>query len=123
MIRVLLLGQWHSLSDRELELALTVRLDFMLSVGQSVIERSPDRATTCRFLRLPVLRGLDAAFLSEGSSQLQECGLKVENVPVAVVDATIVESAANRAVSPRRGSCSERPGDIPCPGTAAGSTS
>ncbi len=43
MIRVLLLGQWHTLSDREIKRALTVRLDFMLSVGRSVIERSPDR--------------------------------------------------------------------------------
>ena len=44
------------------------------------------------------LRGLDAALLSEVNRQLQERGLKVENAPVAVVDATIVESAAR----PRR---------------------
>ena len=48
MIRVLLLGQWHSLSDRELERALTVRLDFMLFCGQSMIERSPDHGARSR---------------------------------------------------------------------------
>ncbi len=98
MIRVLLLGQWHSLSDRELERALTVRLDFMLFCGQSMIERSPARTTICRFRRMLGLRGLDAALLSEVNRQLQERGLKVRNAPVAVVDATIVESAAR----PRR---------------------
>ncbi len=98
MIRVLLLGQWHSLSDRELERALTVRLDFMLFCGQSMIGRSPARTTICRFRRMLGLRGLDAALLSEVNRQLQERGLKVGNAPVAVVDATIVESAAR----PRR---------------------
>ncbi len=113
MIRVLLLGQWHSLSDRELERALTVRLDFMLSVGQSMIERSPARTTICRFRRMLGLRGLDAALLSEVNRQLQERGLKVGNAPVAVVDATIVESAApDRGCGrgPRRGRGAAFPG-------------
>ena len=38
MVRVLLLGQWHSLSDRALEHALRVRLDFMLFCGSSVLD-------------------------------------------------------------------------------------
>ena len=46
MIRVLLLGQWHSLSDRALEHALRVRLDFMLFCGSSVLDTAP---TTRRF--------------------------------------------------------------------------
>ncbi len=45
-----------------------MRLDFMLSVGRSVIERYPARTTICWFRRLLVLRGLDEALLSEGSS-------------------------------------------------------
>ncbi len=56
--------------------ALTVRLDFMLSV--------------CRFR---LLLGLDAALLSEFNSQLQERGLKVGNAPVAIVDATVVKNS------------------------------
>ncbi len=52
---------------------MTVCLGFMLSVGQSMLERSPARTTICRFRRMLDLRGLDAALLSKGSSQLQEC--------------------------------------------------
>jgi len=53
MLRVLLLGQWHPLSDRELEHGLRVRLDFMLFCGLSVGDIS-DPATICRFRNAPV---------------------------------------------------------------------
>ena len=98
MIRVLLLGQWHSLSDRALEHALRVRLDFMLFCGSSVLDHCPDHTTICRFRQALVRRGLDAQLLTEVNRQLAGHGLKVERAPVAVVDATIVESAAR----PRR---------------------
>ncbi len=65
MVQVLLLGQWHSLSDRELR----ARHD------------GAHRLHAVR--RLPVLLGLDAALLSEVNSQLQECDLKVVTPPVA----------------------------------------
>ena len=98
MVRVLLLGQWHSLSDRALEHALRVRLDFMLFCGSSVLDHCPDHTTICRFRQALVRRGLDARLLAEVNRQLAGHGLKVERAPVAVVDATIVESAAR----PRR---------------------
>ena len=69
MVRGLLLGQWHSLSDRELERALTVRLDFMLFCGLSLIERSPGHTTICQFRWMLGLCGLDAALLSEAGIQ------------------------------------------------------
>ena len=98
MIRVLLLGQWHSLSDRALEHALRVRLDFMLFCGCLVLDRSLDHTTICRFRQALVRRDLDAKLLAEVNRQLAGHGLKVERAPVAVVDATIVESAGR----PRR---------------------
>lgn len=98
MTRVLLLGQWHSLSDRALEHALRVRLDFMLFCGSSVLDHCPDHTTICRFRQALVKRGLDAQLLGEVNRQLARHGLKVKQAPVAVVDATIVESAAR----PRR---------------------
>ncbi len=61
MIRVLPHCYWHSLSDREFERALTVRLGFMLSVGQSVIERSPARTTICQLRRMPGPAGRERA--------------------------------------------------------------
>ena len=48
-IQVLLPGQWHLLSDRELE-------------------HCPTRATICRFRRLPVQHGLDWALLCRRST-------------------------------------------------------
>ena len=96
MTRVLLLGQWHSLSDCALEDALRVRLDFMLFCGSSVLDRSPDHTTICRFRQAMVRRGLDAQLPTEVNWQLGRHGLKVERV--AVVDTTIGKSAAR----PRR---------------------
>jgi IS5 family transposase len=98
MVRVMLLGQWHSLSDRELEHALRVRLDFMLFCGAAIIADSPDHTTICRFRGALVRLGLHEELLAEVNRQLKVHGLMMEAAPVAVVDATIVESAAR----PRR---------------------
>jgi IS5 family transposase len=98
MVRVMLLGQWHSLSDRELEHALRVRLDFMLFCGAAIIDDSPDHTTICRFRNALVRLGLHEDLLAEVNRQLARHGLMMEAAPVAVVDATIVESAAR----PRR---------------------
>ncbi|MBC6412709.1 MAG: transposase, partial [Hyphomonadaceae bacterium] len=98
MLRVLLLGQWHSLSDRKLEEALRVRLDFMLFCGASLFEHVPDHTTICRFRCALVRLGLFDAVLNEVNRQLSAHGLKVEHAAVAVVDATVIESAGR----PRR---------------------
>jgi len=97
MLRVLLLGQWHSLSDRELEHGLRVRLDFMLFCGLSIIRGIPDHATICRFRKMLVAHGLHEAVLDEVNRKLSDLGLKMENAEVAVVDATVIESAARPA--------------------------
>lgn len=98
MLRVVLPGQWHSLSDRELEHALTVRLDFMLFCGAAIIDHSPDHSTICRFRDTLVRLGLHEEVLAEVNRQLQAHGLMMQAAPVAVVDATVIESAAR----PRR---------------------
>ncbi len=51
MIRVLPLGHWHSRSNRKLEQALTVCLDFRLFCGRSARVRCPDHSTIYRFHR------------------------------------------------------------------------
>lgn len=98
MLRVVLLGQWHSLSDRELEHTLTVRLDFMLFCGAAIIDHSPDHSTICRFRNTLVRLELYEEVLAEVNRQLQAHGLMMQAAPVAVVDATVIESAAR----PRR---------------------
>lgn len=70
MVRVLLLGQWHAPSDRQLEQALKVRLDFMLFCGASVLKNSPDHTTICRFRNALVKLGLHGALLEEVNRQL-----------------------------------------------------
>lgn len=49
MLKAILLGQWHSLSDAALEQALCVRIDFLQSCGLSLLDKIPDETTLCRF--------------------------------------------------------------------------
>ncbi|WP_421536115.1 IS5 family transposase [Neisseria meningitidis] len=68
MFKAVLLGQWHSLSDPELEHSLITRIDFNLF---------------CRFDELI-------------NCQLTEKGLKIEKASAAVVDATIIQTAGSK---------------------------
>ena len=92
MFKAVLLGQWHSLSDPELEESLRVRLDFMMFTG---LEGDvPDATTLCRFRNRLVKKGLDDRLFAEVNRQLEEIGLKVKECRGAVVDATIIEAAS-----------------------------
>lgn len=94
MYKAILLGQWHSLSDAKLEEALKVRLDFMNFVGLEIGERVPDETTICRFRNKLIERGIDQRLLIAINRELERLGLKIEKAAAAVVDATIIESAA-----------------------------
>ena len=94
MFKALLLGQWHSLSDPKLEEALNVRLDFIEFCGLSLNDPIPDESTLCRYRnRLIEARRMDA-LLAQVNAQLQRHGLMVKNAPAAVIDATLIASAA-----------------------------
>jgi len=84
MLRVLLPGQRHSLSDRKLEEALRVRLDFMLFCGASLFENVPDHRTLCGFRCALVRLGLFEAVPGEVNRHLCAHGLKVEHAAMAV---------------------------------------
>ena len=92
MFKAILLGQWYSLSDPELEEALSVRLDFMLFTGLE--GEVPDETTLCRFRNRLIERGLDIELFEEVNRELEEKGLKVKECSGAVIDATIIESAS-----------------------------
>ncbi len=94
MYKALLLKEWHSLSDPGLEEALRVRLDFMKFTGFSLDEEIPDETTLCRFRNKLIDKGLDRKLLQEVNNQLEALVLKLEKAKAAVVDATIIESAA-----------------------------
>jgi IS5 family transposase len=91
MFKATLLGQWHSLSDTELEEALSLRLDFMLFTG---LEGDvPDSTTLCRFRNKLIELKLDKILFEEINRQLKQKGFKLKGTKGAVIDATLIESA------------------------------
>lgn len=95
LLKALMLQAWHNLSDQGLEEALRVRLDFMAITGFIDV---PDHTTFCRFRNLLTQLKLWDGLLREVNRQLEEAGLKVKESQGAIIDATIIESAAR----PRR---------------------
>jgi transposase, IS5 family len=94
LFKCLLIGQWHGLSDPKLERAPKVRLDFMLFCGLGLHAPVPDEATHCRFRNALVKGGVYDDLLGEVCRQLEDHGLKLKAAEAAIVDATLVESAA-----------------------------
>lgn len=94
MFKLVLLGQWHRLSDMQMEQALKVRLDFLVFCGFDLGAELPDYSTICRFRNRMVAARLDDKLLAEINRQLADRGLKVNEARGAIIDATIVESAA-----------------------------
>jgi IS5 family transposase len=94
MFKAILLQSWHSLSDPKLEEALKVRIDFMLFTGMGVEDEIPDETTICRFRNRLLKKGLDQELFEEINRQLERQGLKVEKATGAVIDASVIKSAA-----------------------------
>jgi IS5 family transposase len=94
MFKAILLGQWYSLSDNELEEALKVRLDFMLFTGFELTDEIPDGTTLCRFRNKLIEKKRLKKLLKEVNNQLEQMGIKVKECEGAVIDATIIESSA-----------------------------
>lgn len=94
LFKCLLLGQWHGLSDPKLEQSLRVRLDFMLFAGLELHATVPDETTHCRFRGALVKAGCFDDLLGEVCRQIEGHGLKVKEAQAAIIDATLIESAA-----------------------------
>ena len=94
LFKCLLLGQWHGLSDPKLEESLRVRLDFMLFTGLDLHTPVPDETTHCRFRNGLVAVGIYDDLLAEVCRQIEGHGLKVKEAEAAIIDATLIESAA-----------------------------
>ena len=93
MIRLLLLQQWHGLSDPGLEEAVDDRLSFRRFAGIPLDEQVPDHATIWRFREALGQKGLSAKLFEEVNRQLEAKGLFVKQG--TLVDATIMEAAVN----------------------------
>lgn len=94
LFKCLLIGQWHGLSDPKLERALKVRLDFMIFCGLDLHAAVPDETTHCRFRNALVKGGVYDDLLAEVCRQIEDHGLKLKEAEAAIIDATLVKSAA-----------------------------
>ena len=94
MLKLILLGQWNSLSDEELEYAVRVRLDFISFCGFDIDDKVPDHSTICRFRNKLIEKDLIDKILTEVNDQLSENNFKVKKANLAVIDATLIESNA-----------------------------
>jgi len=94
MFKAILLGQWHSLSDAGLEQALCVRIDFLQFCGLSLSDAIPDETTLCRFRNRLVANDRLDGLLACINEQIQSHGLMIRGATGAVIDATLIESAA-----------------------------
>ncbi|WP_118834059.1 IS5 family transposase [Neisseria meningitidis] len=94
MFKAVLLGQWHSLSDPELEHSLITRIDFNLFCRFDELS-IPDYSTLCRYRNWLAQDDTLSELLELINRQLTEKGLKIEKAS-AVVGATIIQTAGSK---------------------------
>jgi transposase, IS5 family len=97
LLRCLLLGVWHGLSDPALETALVDRLSFRRFAGLSLHDDVPDHTTLWRFREELTATGLADRVFAEVTRQLEAKNLIVKKG--TLVDASLV---AARAQPPRK---------------------
>ena len=95
MFKAVLLGQWHSLSDPELEHSLITRIDFNLFCRFDELS-IPDYSTLCRYRNWLAQDDTLSELLELINCQLTEKGLKIEKASAAVIDATIIQTAGSK---------------------------
>src|SRR3954466_6170397 len=90
-VKLLLLQQWHGLSDEGLEAAVDDRLSFRRFAGIPLAESVPDHGSVWRFREELARRGLAAKLLAEVNRQLDAKGMILRRG--TLIDATILEAA------------------------------
>ena len=98
MLRALLLGQWHTLSDRDLEAALDDRASFRRFCGLAADDPAPDHSTLCRFRTALIERGLHTELLDLVNRQLEHQGYLLKRG--TMIDATVIAAAVNPSGDP-----------------------
>jgi transposase, IS5 family len=101
LLRCLLLGVWHGLSDPALEAQIRDRLSFRRFVGFSLSDRTPDHSTLWRFREELTREGLIERVLEEINRQLEEKGLIVKRG--TLVDASFIQARARPPAKPKNG--------------------
>jgi IS5 family transposase len=106
LLRCLLLGVWHGLSDPALEAAVGDRISFRRFAGLSLSERAPDHSTLWRFRQELGRDGLVDRLFAEIGRQLEAKNLVLKRG--TLIDASLIAARAN---PPRRGR--GQPADVP----------
>ena len=94
MFKILLLQQWHTLSDPAAEEAVRDRLSFRRFCGLPLDLETPDHASIWRFRQTIETLDLSAALLAETNHQLDALGLMVKRG--TLIDATLIAAAVKR---------------------------
>lgn len=101
LLRCLLLGVWHGLSDPALEKAIADRISFRRFAGFSLQDQTPDHSTLWRFREeLARDRLVDQVFAEIGR-QLEAKNLVLKQG--TLIDASLVAARANPPRKPRGG--------------------
>ena len=115
MFKILLVQQWHTLSDPAAEEAVRDRRSFRRFCGLPLDMETPDHASIWRFRQAIDKLGLSTKLLAEVNRQLDALGLIIKRG--TLVDATIIAGAVRR---PYEGAASIRA--TPTPASRASAT-
>src|SRR5579863_4095710 len=94
MFKILLLQQWHTLSDPAAEEAVRDRLSFRRFCGLPLEVETPDHASIWRFRQTIDKLGLSTTLLAEVNRQLDALGYVIKRG--TLVDATIIAGSVRR---------------------------
>ena len=94
MFKIVLLQQWHTLSDPGAEEAVRDRLSFRRFCGLPLDMETPDHASIWRFRQTIDKLGLSVALLAEVNRQLDARGFVIKRG--TLVDATLIAGAVRR---------------------------
>ena len=94
MVKVLLLQQWYTLSDPQMEEALSDRLSFRRFVGLGLEDDTPDHSTISRFRAALEAAGLSDRLFEVLTAQLEAQGLMLKQG--TLLDATLVAAQVRR---------------------------
>jgi transposase, IS5 family len=110
LLRCLLLGVWHGLSDPALEAAIADRLSFRRFVGLSLHDAVPDHSTLWRFRQELGCGGLIDKLFTEINRQLEQRNLVLKQG--TLIDASLVRAAARPPAKAKAGE-EAKPGSDP----------
>jgi IS5 family transposase len=107
LLRALLLGVWHDLSDPALEAAIADRLSFRRFCGLSLTDAVPDHATLWRFRAALAEEGRIEQVFAEITRQLEAKGLILKQG--TLIDASLLPARAAPPRKPKSGQAPPKP--------------